>query len=421
MGISLNSGARAVGSIDRASERDDVPSYNFYSERSWVEGRAKEQLAELSSMEGVCQIAAFPDLHPGKFGPVGVALLADRVYPQLIGNDIGCGMSLFALDVEVRKLKLEKCAEKLRVLEGPYINDGPDGLHEINTHLEESNLHGLAEIHDLFLQSLGTIGGGNHFCELQAIEDVFETAQLDQLKLDKNCALLFVHSGSRGFGMSVFQTVQHCFAKGLRPDDPEFVAYMTLHDAAVRWASLNRRLIAKRAADALRAKVRLIADNTHNLIERFGDQFLHRKGAAKADLPLVPLAGSRDALSYLLKPTEDIELQNRSLCSLAHGSGRKYDRKSMKGRVGRNKSDLQKLERTSFGGRVVCEDKQLLVEEAPSAYKSSKTVLADLVEAGLVTPLLSLKPLLTFKKAQLHSKADLKKRNKPSRHRRRSR
>ena len=421
MGISLNSGARAVGSIDGASKCDGVPSYNFYSERSWVEGRAKEQLAELSLLDGVCQIAAFPDLHPGKFGPVGVALLADRVYPQLIGNDIGCGMSLFALDVEVRKLKLEKCAEKFRVLEGAYLNDGPDGLHEINTHLEESNLLELAETHDLFLQSLGTIGGGNHFCELQAIEDVFEADQFDQLKLDKNCALLFVHSGSRGFGMSVFQTVQHCFAEGMKPDSSEFEAYMSLHDAAVRWATLNRLLIAKRAAEALRTKVRLISDNAHNLIERFGDQFLHRKGAAKADLPVVPLAGSRDALSYLLQPTEDIELQHRSLFSLAHGSGRKYDRKSMKGRVGQNKSDLQKLERTSFGGRVVCEDRQLLVEEAPSAYKSSKTVLAELVEADLVTPLLSLKPLLTFKKAQLRSKGDLKKRIKPSRNRRRLR
>ena len=421
MGISLNTGARAVGSIDGASECDGVPSFNFYSDSSWVEGRAKEQLAELSLLEGVCQIAAFPDLHPGKFGPVGVALLADRVYPQLIGNDIGCGMSLFALDVEVRKLKLEKCAEKLRVLEGPYLKDIPDGLHEINTHLEESNLHGLTETHDLFLQSLGTIGGGNHFCELQAIEDVFEADQFDQLKLDKNCALLFVHSGSRGFGMSVFQTVQHCFSKGVRSDSSEFGAYMNLHDAAVRWAALNRLLIAKRAAEALRSKVRLIADNAHNLIERSGDQFLHRKGAAKADLPVVPLAGSRDALSYLLKPTDDIELQHRSLCSLAHGSGRKYDRKSMRGRVGRTKSDLQKLERTSFGGRVVCEDKQLMVEEAPSAYKSSKIVLADLVEADLVTPLLSLKPLLTFKKVQLHSKVTLKKRSKPSQNRRRSR
>ena len=76
--------------------------------------------------------------------------------------------------------------------------------------------------------------------------------------------------------------------------------------------------------------------------------------------------------------------------------GGKYDRKSMKGRVGRNKSELQKLERTSFGGHVVCEDKQLLIEEAPNAYKNSRAVLTDLIEAHLVTPLLSLETSFDF-------------------------
>ena len=402
MGISLENGARAVGTHCETSERDSVPLYNFYSETSWIEELAKEQLVQLSHMEGVEQVTAFPDLHPGKFGPVGVSILADRVYPQLIGNDIGCGMSLFVLDVEVRKLKLEKCAHKLRALECALELD-------VSSELEECGLLQLADTQDLYLQSMGTIGGGNHFCELQAIEEVFEPHILEHLNIDKGQALLFVHSGSRGFGMSVFQTVEHCFADGLKADSTELEAYLHLHDGAVRWASLNRQIIAKRASDTLRTSCRMIADNAHNLVERHDDKFIHRKGAAKADLPIVPLAGSRDALSYLLKPTEDGDLQKRSLFSLAHGSGRKYDRQSMKGRVGRNKSELQKLERTSFGGHVVCEDKQLLVEEAPNAYKNSKAVLTDLIEAHLVTPLLSLKPLLTFKKAQTLSNKTLKR------------
>ena len=198
----------------------------FILKTSWIEELAKEQLVQLSHMDGVEQVAAFPDLHPGKFGPVGVSILADRVYPQLIGNDIGCGMSLFVLDVEVRKLKLEKCAHKLRALECALELD-------VSSELEECGLLQLADTQDLYLQSMGTIGGGNHFCELQAIEEVFEPYVLEHLNIDKGQALLFVHSGSRGFGMSVFQTVEHCFADGLRADSTELEVYLHLHDGAV--------------------------------------------------------------------------------------------------------------------------------------------------------------------------------------------
>jgi len=421
MGISHIDGVRAPDFLDKSPGCDVASLYNFYSARSWIEESAIQQLDELTRKKGVHQIASFPDLHPGKFGPVGVSILADRVYPHLIGNDIGCGMSLFLLDIEVRKLKLDKCAQKLRQLEGPFFKDGNDSSpfnDDLSSRLDRYGLLELSETENLFLQSLGTIGGGNHFCELQAIGDVFDEVVFDELKLNKNSVLLFVHSGSRGFGMSVFQTVQDCFEQGLRDNSLELGNYLNLHDAAVRWASLNRQIIAERAAHALRAEVKLLVDCPHNLVERYDDGFIHRKGAAKADLPVVPIAGSRDALSFLVKPSGDIDQKKRSLFSLAHGSGRKYDRKSMKGRVGTNKSDLNKLERTSFGGQVICEDKQLLVEEAPTAYKNSKTVLTDLVEAQLVSPVLSLKPLLTFKKAQVLKKNDFKRDAKLSRKRR---
>ncbi|GAA6210467.1 RNA ligase RtcB family protein [Hyphomicrobiales bacterium 4NK60-0047b] len=421
MGISLKQGVRASGFPDESERSCDAHSYNFYSALSWIEEGATEQLTDLTHKKGVQQIAAFPDLHPGKYGPVGVSILADRVYPDLIGNDIGCGMSLFALDIEVRKLKLEKCAQKLRQLEGAFFEGGdvsPPFSEELHSRLDRYDLLELANNHDLFLHSLGTIGGGNHFCEVQEIGDVFETSVLEQLNIDKRHALLFVHSGSRGFGMSVFQTVQDCFAEGLSGDSTELRSYLNLHDGAVRWASLNRQIIAERAANALRGHCKLLVDCPHNLVEKYGDNFLHRKGAAKADLPVVQIAGSRDALSYLVKPTDEKDLKEQSLFSLAHGSGRKYDRKSMKGRVGRNKSELNKLQRTSFGGHVVCEDKQLLVEEAPSAYKNSEAVLSDLVDAQLVTPLLSLRPLLTFKKANKEIENTIKNSVKPSRKRR---
>ncbi|WP_420332906.1 RNA ligase RtcB family protein [Roseibium sp.] len=362
---------------------DAAPVHRFYSSKTWIEGAAEEQLDHVSEMAGVTHVAAFPDLHPGKYGPVGSAILADRIYPQLIGNDIGCGMSLFALDLPVRKLRIDKAAQKFRMLEGPWSGDASTRLAT----------HGLA--HDLHPQALGTIGGGNHFCELQVVDEASENCLEADLGLRKGELMLLVHSGSRSLGMAVFGSVLDGFS-GLDPESPAGKAYLSAHGDAARWASLNRQLIAERAAAALRCDLRLICDAPHNLIEDYRDLLLHRKGAAKADGSLVPLAGSRDAFSYLLAPRMD---KPEALASLAHGSGRKYDRRSMTGRAGATRSERKSLVRTSFGGQVICEDRQLLVEEAPGAYKDPGQVLEDLRSNRLADCAAALKPLLTFKKA----------------------
>ena len=67
----------------------------FYSRATWIDGRAEEQLEQVAGWPGMKAVAGFPDLHPGRFGPVGAAFLADRIWPQLVGPDIGCGMALF--------------------------------------------------------------------------------------------------------------------------------------------------------------------------------------------------------------------------------------------------------------------------------------------------------------------------------------
>lgn len=373
------------------SERDagtahalPAPVHTFYSASSWIEGAAVDQLKTVAAMDGVTAVAAFPDLHPGKYGPVGSAILSANIHTHLIGNDIGCGMTLFALDLPARKLRLDKAAKKLRALEGAW--DGP-----VSERLEEEGL-----VKDHHAAGLGTIGGGNHFCEIQTVSEDLDSAELASLGLEKGSLVMLVHSGSRSLGASVFSAFSADHT-GIDPASETAQAYLAEHDRAVAFARLNRRIIAERAAEALRTDLRLISDAPHNLIERHGDAFLHRKGAAKADEGPIPLAGSRDTLSYLVRPTGR---DPASLASLAHGSGRKYDRGSMVGRAGTKKSDRNALERTSFGGYVVCEDRQLLIEEAPIAYKPSGQVLDDLVAARLATPVAALAPLLTFKKAK---------------------
>jgi len=330
-----------------------APISRFYTPSSWIDGKAESQLTTLSQKEGVLKIAAFPDLHPGKYGPVGAAILADRIFPQLVGNDIGCGMSLFLLDIPAHRLKADKTAKRLRALSAPRQSQ------------------------------LGTIGGGNHFCEVQTVSDIHSPVA----GVCKNSVLLLVHSGSRALGQAVFAAHALEATNGLK--DPK--AYLTAHNQAVEWASANRNAIAARAATALRCTATLICDAPHNLVEATPHGWLHRKGAAKADLPLVPLAGSREAPSYLLSSRAPLE----ALASLAHGAGRKFDRGSMKARIGNPAS----LSRTRFGGRVVCEDKQMLVEEAPKAYKNVQAVVADIETHGLAKRALTLHPFVTFKKA----------------------
>ncbi|WP_305858698.1 RtcB family protein, partial [Klebsiella pneumoniae] len=135
----------------------------------------------------------FPDLHPGKYGPTGIAVLSHRLHPQLIGNDIGCGMSLFALDMPPRKLRLDKAVERLREIEAQHVFDPVAVLAAAGLPTE------------LFPQALGTIGGGNHFCELQAVDHVID-ARAPQA-IDRQGLYLLVHSGSRGLGARVFGQV----------------------------------------------------------------------------------------------------------------------------------------------------------------------------------------------------------------------
>ncbi|WP_092753011.1 RNA ligase RtcB family protein [Rhizobium aethiopicum] len=359
---------------------------HFFSSSAWIEGAALDQLDEMSRLPGVLEIAAFPDLHPGKYGATGVALLSSRLHPLLVGNDIGCGMSLFVLDLPLRKLRIDKAAERFRRIETQAIGDAGELLAEA----------GLPT--DLAPDALGTIGGGNHFCELQAVEGLVEgggAAGLDAQRLH-----LLVHSGSRALGAAVFtETVaaHSGLAAGFDAGSETGAAWLASHDRCVAWASLNRRLIAARAAALLRADFRLVADIPHNLVRRCDRGFVHHKGAAAvAPGELVPIARSRASLSHLVVAGAGV---SRSLGGISHGAGRKYDRATMHGRVGRNRTEREQLLRNAWGGIAICDDRALVVEEAASAYKDAGQVVSDLENEGLVTGLASFRPLVTFKMA----------------------
>ena len=186
------------------------------------------------------------------------------------------------------------------------------------------------------LRALGTIGGGNHFAELQVIDEVQDAPLLTSRGLASGRLQLLVHSGSRGLGQAVLRAHVEAFSHaGLEEGGADANAYLAQHAAAVRFAELNRQVIAARIFQRLRCEGSAVLDVNHNTVlpSSIGGQdgWLHRKGATPSDTGLVMLPGSRDAHSYLLEPvTANGEI---SLHSLAHGAGRKWQRSDCKDRL----------------------------------------------------------------------------------------
>jgi release factor H-coupled RctB family protein len=314
-----------------------------------------------------------PDLHPGKGAPIGAAMLSTVLYPHLVGSDIGCGIAVFPIGL--KRAVPERLAQKFPDLDRPI---DPSDVDE--------------DIPGGYVESLGTVGRGNHFVELARVESIMDGAHADRLRLAAGDLVLIVHSGSRGFGEQILRS--HTERLGAGPaDDP--AAYLAAHDDAVRWGSLNRRLLAARVAEALGAeRTEPIVDQCHNLLELRDGIYLHRKGAAPGDGRDVLIAGTRGTLSYLVAAHAGREAGY----SVAHGAGRKMSRSDALVR-GRAKHTVEDLRRTPVGSVVVCGDRQLLFEEAPTAYKKIEQVVGDLIAHDLATPVVTTIPVVTYKTA----------------------
>jgi len=366
----------------------------FASKQTWIEGAAIQQLVKTSELNGMHSVAGMPDLHPGRGYPIGAAFFTqNKVYPALVGNDIGCGMALWQTSAKVSKVNLDKLAKKFQQIEQPLDESWASLIKQRKVE---------KKIIANFDSALGTIGSGNHFAEFQAVEEVFLPLIFDQFGLNKKHLQLLVHSGSRGLGQSILMKhITQFNHYGLTDKGNDIEHYMQQHDEAVRWAELNRAFIAERFLDAIRANGQCLLDINHNLVEKkvINGQsgWLHRKGATPSDQGLVIIPGSRGDYTYLVKPLlTDKNIVNLSLFSLAHGAGRKWQRGECQGRLS-HKYKRGDLYRTPLGSRVVCGNKELLYDEAPQAYKKCHSVVSDLVNAGLIEVVAKLRPVLTFK------------------------
>jgi release factor H-coupled RctB family protein len=357
------------------------------SDKNWIEGNAVSQLRGTAGLDGMQLAVGLPDLHPGKAGPVGAAFVTRGViYPHLVGNDVGCGMGLWLSDLQCRKAKLERWADKLNDLDQPWSGDRVEWLAQFCARAGE------------FDEALGTIGGGNHFAELQQVEEIRDAEAFGALGLDADRLVVLVHSGSRGLGGAILREHQRVFGyAGLQCATEQANAYVSRHEEAVAWAHANRALIAQRFLAALGSDAVRVLDVPHNFMAREqiagGDAWIHRKGANPSTRGAVVIPGSRGALSFLVAPRGP---QDGNANSVSHGAGRKWNRSDCRARL-RERFDTASLERTELGGRVICEDRELLYEEAPQAYKNIEVVVQDLVEAGLVRVIATFRPLITYK------------------------
>ncbi|KAF1930701.1 uncharacterized protein M421DRAFT_99332 [Didymella exigua CBS 183.55] len=397
-----------------------------------VESLATTQLTTTAhTLPGIVRAVAQPDLHPGTRFPIGAVFVSERwIHPPLIGGDIGCGMTWYRLSLSRSAVdgdKGRRVAEKLRGLEGPWRSREARELWLTDE-------QGCCDAGEEWDKSVGTIGVGNHFVEVQG--DV----------------VMLVHSGSRGYGGSVLKKFAAVEKASLEEGSLEAEEYLKEHDRACRWARANRDLIAMRflaclepgnedwrlglsdvdtpgvdAASIEHSKTALnarkVVDIWHNNVERvpwppsppsstptldgLANQltlddtskpqdyvYIHRKGAAptynpltRQPLPLLPLPGSRGTPTLMLSPTfsDTTSWGLKNALSLAHGAGRSMSRTKALSSLSqkyKGQNILQPRAGDAEGTWVVCDEKDLVFEETPDAYKDVQAVGQDLVDAG---------------------------------------
>jgi len=354
------------------------------AKNSFVDSVAMTQLHATATLPGMLQAVGMPDLHPGTKSPVGAAFVTQGyIHPPLIGGDIGCGMAVYRTSLSAKDVgdsEVKKLAARLVGIEGAWEGDIAAFL---SNYLTTDKIEDVHTWHD----SLGTIGAGNHFAELQLIMEATDTFNVDDV-------VLVVHSGSRGLGQEILSKSADVYAEDEAED------YLRRHKTACSWARANRDLIALRFLSRISrrdlSQVDIaplkILDIWHNNVECVDRKYIHRKGAAPATEGMVIIPGSRGTLSAYVNPIPT----SSTAFSLAHGAGRAQSRTAAFKKLSKRYRP-DELQRTKLGGWVICEDNELIYEEAPEGYKDVESVVSDLVAAGACTVVAWGMPRISYK------------------------
>ena len=430
--------------------------------------RSLEQLQNVATLPGVVDaVLAMPDIHQGYGFPVGGVAATEApdgaVSPGGVGYDINCGVRLLVLPLfeeELRDRREALVHEISRAIpagtgkrselrfEGAALDrllrDGPRVLVKergIGTEgdIEHTESRGCLAGADPGAVSerahlrgggqVGTVGAGNHFIELQRVDEILDPATADVFGLIPGGLTVLIHSGSRGLGHQV--CTDHVRLMGaaqerygiVLPDrqlacapqsSPEGRAYLAAMAAAANYAWANRHAMAHSVRESVRRVLgnevadgtRQVYDVAHNVakLERHGGRTLlvHRKGATRAfpagseDVPAVYrevgqpvfIPGSMGTSSYVL--AGEPGSMERSFGTTCHGAGRRMSR--TRARKAITGGELRR--RLGEQGIVVrCPSNKGLAEEAPFAYKDVEQVVGVVERAGLARRVARLRPL----------------------------
>jgi tRNA-splicing ligase RtcB len=447
-----------------------VPA-RIFADRELLEAilgdRSLEQLQNVATLPGIVDAAlAMPDIHQGYGFPVGGVAATELpdgvVSPGGVGYDINCGVRLLVLPIAAAELRgrreplvheLSRAIPAGTGKHGPLrlspaeldvvLREGPRALVERGIgredDLERTESQGClpgsdpaavsARAHERGAGQLGTVGAGNHFIELQRIDQVFDPAAAAAFGLAAGGLTVLIHSGSRGLGHQVCTDhVRMMDAVGDRygielPDrqlacapasSPEGRAYLAAMAAAANFAFANRhamadavrRAISRVLGAAAADQTRQVYDVAHNVakIERHGgrDVLVHRKGATRAfpagssEIPTdydavgqpVFIPGSMGTASFVL--AGEPGSMDHSFGTTCHGAGRAMSRTRARKQIGGAELRRQLEAR---GIVVRCPSNKGLAEEAPFAYKDVERVVEVVERAELARRVARLVPI----------------------------
>jgi len=361
-----------------------------------IEPSAAVQITHLLDQEFIkgSKVRIMPDVHAGMGCPIGTTMtVKDKIVPNLVGVDIGCGMEAAVLkDNHIELSQLDKAIHQ-------HIPAGFSVRSEEHHMTGEIDLSALrcakhVDLRRAYL-SIGTLGGGNHFIELGKDED--------------GTLYLVVHSGSRNLGKQVAEHYQRAAADNAASkvkaakkagkeiskvdrvlahlEGPLFEDY--LHDMAIvqEYAALNRMTIIKELKKRLKLKIAEQFTTTHNYVD-LGSMIL-RKGAIsakKGERVLIPMNMRDGSLICIGKGNPDWNF------SAPHGAGRLMSRTAAKDSITLNQ--FKKAMEGIYSSTV----NNSTLDEAPFAYKPMDEIIANIGDA--VDIVKKVKPLYNFKAAE---------------------
>jgi tRNA-splicing ligase RtcB len=437
------------------------------------EDRSLWQLVNLTTLPGVVKYAiAMPDVHEGYGSPIGgvVAVRTDEgiISPGMIGYDINCGVRLLRSNLNYRDIE-----SQLDELATTMYGQVPSGLGRGGRmKLEETELdkvltngasymveHGFGDEKDLeFIESngklevadpslvsskakkrgrdqSGTLGSGNHFVEIQKVDQVYDEDAAKAFGLHKDQVCIMIHTGSRGLGHQIATDYIRLFLKSMPKyditlPDRELAAvpfksdegqkYFKAMSCGANFAWANRQLITHQVRHAWKlaempVELDVVYDIAHNMgkLEKHLDEkgnevemIVHRKGATRAFGPGSPglpekyaavgqpvlIPGSMGTASYILAGTE--QTMEETFGSSCHGAGRRMSRGQAKREV---RGDELKKELEGRGIRIRAGSMAGLAEEAPLAYKDVDSVVNVVHGANIAKKVVRLVPLAVVK------------------------